>query len=68
MGLGDFHRHNGSDQPKLIPKDSFEGFQVLDAVPTYSGMQGEMVLYDNGTDTRALYTFLNGVWYSNSLT
>lgn len=61
------HRHTGIDAPKIYPRD-FEGFPVFTAAPTYVGKQGEIVLLDNGTDTRAIYVYLGGVWYSSALT
>lgn len=64
MPLKEIHKHTGSDQPKLKPSESLEGYPVLLEVPTYKGRQGEIVLHDNETDTRALYMYMNGAWYN----
>ena len=44
------------------------GLPVFKVAPTYTGFQGEIVLYDNQVDARAIYTYLNGAWYSTTLT
>ena len=67
MALQEIHKHLGTDQPKLKPGESLEGFPVLVAAPTYAGMQGEIVLSDTGA-TRKIHTYLNGSWYASTLT
>ena len=44
------------------------GLPVFKVAPTYTGLQGEIVLYDNKVDTRAIYIYLNGAWYSIAIT
>ncbi len=44
------------------------GLPIFNTVPAYTGFQGETVLYDNKTNARAIYTYLNGTWYSVAVT
>ena len=58
---------DGVDGSLLNPKN-INRLPVTSVVPTYTAKEGTYILYDNGVDTRALYTMLGGVWYSTTLT
>ena len=58
-----FHSHTGADSPK-IKGSNLLGFKIVNEVPTYQAVEGTIILYDNKTDTRAIYVRMNNAWYS----
>ena len=44
------------------------GLPVFKVAPTYVGFQGETVLNDDESSTRVIYSYLNGTWFSATLT
>ena len=60
------HEHTGVDSAK-INFENIEGVPLMTAVPTDLPTNGTIRLYDDLTD-RKLYAFINGVWYSTTLT
>lgn len=44
------------------------GLPVFTSAPTYTGRQGEIVLMDDQSSIRRIYTYLNGTWRYVNLT
>ncbi len=57
------HDHDNLNSARLNPKN-FKGFPILSSLPTDPSLEGKLVGYDNGTDTREIYMMMNGVWRS----
>ena len=56
------------DYDQLKVRVLHAGLPVFKVAPTYTGFQGETVLHDDESSTRGIYTYLNGTWYSATLT
>ena len=44
------------------------GLPIFTVAPTYTGFQGEIILVDNKSTIRRIYTYLNGTWRFTALT
>lgn len=60
-----FHRHQGTDAPKIKPEDL--DVLILDTVPTDLSPDGAYRLYYDGTDYR-VYFRINNTWKGVALT
>lgn len=68
-----FHRHNGSDSPKLTPADALLGFPTILTVdatlpPTDTPPMGTFRFYYDATPLYYLWAFINNTWVSVQLT
>ena len=60
------HEHTGVDSATISFRN-IGGVPIMEVAPTDLPANGTVRLYESGA-TRKLYAFINGVWYSTTLT